>query len=164
MTDAPAHRARHRTPSLTAALAAVLAIGLGLAGCSGDDGTEGSTKVAPPVSATSTSTTTTTTAPTTTTLPPPTGAGSPSDAAGTLYGAWKANDKVTAAKVATPEAVAGMFATAPGDYSLYNHCDTGEFGTSGCLYRSPATYATIQFNMEQRNGAWVVIEALYMPR
>lgn len=155
---------------LGAGVAALVTIGV--SGCSGDSGGSGPTKLGDPATVTSTtptSTTATSTAPTasttaTATPSEPTGAQSPADAAEGLYDAWKANDKAKAATLATPEAVAGIFATVPGDYALYNRCDTGEFGTSGCLFRSGATYATIQFNMEQRNGAWVVIDAVYQPR
>ena len=150
----------------TKPLLAVLAIVTALAaGCSGGSDS-GPAEVGEPatVTASSTSTTTTTTAPPTTSVAAPTGAATPADAAQGLYDAWKANDRAAAATLATPEAVAGVFAAEPGDYALYNRCDTGEFGTSGCLFRSPATYATIQFNMESRDGRWVVIDAVYMPR
>jgi hypothetical protein len=54
-----------------------------------------------------------------------------------------------------------MWATKPGDYHLYTECDSGEFGTSGCLYRSEATKDTIQFNMEKRGNGWVILDAVY---
>lgn len=151
---------------LRAGIAVVVALGLGgSSGCSDESGGSGATKLGSAETVTSTTTSTTST-PTTTTEAPatPAGAAAPADAAQGLYDAWKANDRAKAATLATPGAVAGMFATVPGDYVLYNRCDTGEFGTSGCLFRSAASYATIQFNMEQREDAWVVIDAVYQPR
>jgi hypothetical protein len=57
-----------------------------------------------------------------------------------------------------------MWATAPGDYTLYTTCDSGEFGTSTCLYRgNPRSLGTIDFNMEKRGALWVVIDARYTP-
>ena len=137
----------------------VVAITLVLASCSsgGSDGTA-TTSTRP-----ATTTEATTTAPATTTTQALAGAAHPADAAAVVYAAWKANDQALAKRVATPEAVFGMWATEPGDYRLYNACDSGEFGTSGCLYRSEATRDTIQFNMEKRGDGWVVLDAVYAP-
>ena len=78
-----------------------------------------------------------------------------------LYDAWFANDKVTAASVADPAAIEAMWQTARGDYSLYNKCSTGEFDTSGCLYRG--NLGTIQFDLEKRGANWVVAGAFFSP-
>ena len=58
-----------------------------------------------------------------------------------------------------PAAVEMMWQTAPGDYSIYNRCDSGEFGDSGCLFRG--SNGTIQFTAERRADRWVVIQAFY---
>ena len=50
---------------------------------------------------------------------------------------------------------------APGDYALYNKCNTGEFGQSSCLFRGDA--GTIQFNMRQHGATWVVSMAVFSP-
>jgi len=71
-----------------------------------------------------------------------------------LYDAWKANDKATAATVADPSAIDNIWRAAPGDYALYNSCSTGEFDTSGCLFRGNA--GTIQIDLEKRGTNWVV--------
>ena len=139
-----------------------------LAACSQSSNSGGQTKLGSPATVTtpasSATTSSTSTVAPATTAPKLVGQPTPDAAAQRLYDAWKANDKTTAATVATPDALAGMWATAPGDYALYNHCDSGEFGTSGCLFRAPATYATIQFNMERRGATWVVLDAVYMPK
>lgn len=146
------------TSLLLAALLAVVAPLLA-AGCS-SSGSDGSSTTRPrPATTTSTSTT----VPATTTTLALAGAAHPADAAAVLYAAWKANDQSLAKRVATPEAVTGMWATKPGDYRLYTECDSGEFGTSGCLYRSDATRDTIQFNMERQGDGWVVLDAVYAP-
>lgn len=94
-----------------------------------------------------------------TSLAAPVGAPDPEAAVTILYDAWKADDRVTAATVAEPFAVDGIFEAAEGDYSLYNRCNTGEFGQSSCLYRGSA--GTIQFSMVDRGGAWVVTTAIF---
>lgn len=135
-----------------------------LTGCGGDDGGSGSggttvsVDIGEPATATSAPATSATTA-TTATTPAPVGLADPHEAAKRLYDAWKANDKVTAATVAEASAVESMWQTVPGDYALYNKCNTGEFGSSACLYRGDA--GTIQFAMEQRGALWVVVEAVF---
>ncbi len=74
-----------------------------------------------------------------------------------LYDAWVADDKVTAATVADPAAIDAMWLAAKGDYSLYNSCSTGEFDTSGCLFRGGP--GTIQIDLEKRGDNWVVAGA-----
>lgn len=61
--------------------------------------------------------------------------------------------------MAEPDAVEAMWLTARGDYAVYNQCDSGEFGTSGCLFRG--ANGTIQFTMERRDDTWVVSTAFY---
>ncbi len=141
--------------------AVVLAATLALAGCSGSSGGDaGPTDVGDAVAVDSTTTAATTTAAPTTTAPPaPIGLFSPQESVQKLYDAWKADDRATAATLAEPTAVEGQWATAPGDYSLYNKCDSGEFGTSGCLFRGNG--GTIQYTAEKRGDRWVVIQAFF---
>ena len=108
--------------------------------------------------------TTTSTVPTETTVATtvpaaPTGLPEQEAAAVKLYDAWYADDRVTAATVADPAAVEAMWQTARGDYSLYNQCSTGEFDTSGCLFRG--ANGTIQIDLEKRGDNWVVAGAFY---
>jgi hypothetical protein len=152
---------RTRTRLLLAVTAPLLAGGLAV-GCgeSKTDQADGPTELAD--AATTERTTATTAAPTTavpTTTAAPTGMGSPIDAATRLFDAWVADDRATAATVAEPVAIEGIWAAARGDYGQYNQCDSAEFDTSGCLFRGAP--GTIAFTMERRGEAWVVIEALY---
>jgi hypothetical protein len=87
----------------------------------------------------------------------PVGAPDPAAAATTLYDAAVADDRATAATVAEPDAVDAAFAVEPGPYALYSACDSGEFDISGCLFRDRTTDDTIQFDMERRDGGWVVV-------
>lgn len=164
MNPAVAPSPRRRTLHLLVALAAGILV---LAGCSGgdDDTAEGETVLSSepqvvdaddPAVADESSTTT---APTTTEPAPPAGRPTPLESAQTLYDAWFADDRVTAATVAEPDAVEAMWLTARGDYAVYNQCDSGEFGTSGCLFRG--ANGTIQFTMERRDDTWVVSTAFY---
>lgn len=117
----------------------------------------------PPATTTTTvpkpTTTTTTSAPTTTKAPVAMGADTPEATAQRLYDSWKAGDRAGAATVAQTAAVDGIWATAPGDYALYNQCDSGEFGTSGCLFRGNG--GTIAFTMTQQGDLWIVTEAVF---
>jgi hypothetical protein len=140
----------------------VLTLGATACGDSEDDETQSTVEAEVGDAATVTSSTTAaeTTAPETTpTTAAPVGAASPEEAAATLYTAWKAGDPATASTVAEPTAVEAMATVAPGDYALYNRCNTGEFGQSSCLYR--ADQGTIQFSMDDRDGAWVVTTAIF---
>ena len=152
-----ARRALRRGGLAAVALGAAAA----LAACGSSGSASGPTKVAPTATVDKTTTTMadTTSAPSTTAAPATTGAATPSETAQRLYDAWKANDKAAAATVATPEAVAGMWQAAPGDYGQYSGCDTGEFSTSGCLYRGNP--GTIQIDMERKGDLWVVVDAYY---
>ena len=147
----------------------VLAVAFLAAACGSSGGSDGSKagtskpQIGEPATVEKTSSTDTAETTATTAAPAtpaaPTGSPSPREAAQRLYDTWKAGDRPSALLVATPDAVDGMFATAPGDYSLYNDCDSGEFDTSGCLFRGNS--GTIQFNMERKGAAWVVVEALF---
>jgi hypothetical protein len=137
----------------------VLAALLGGCGSSGEGGST-TVSLAPPATATAPEATTTTAA--ATTLPATTGLPGQEETVKRLYDAWFANDRVTAASVADPAAIDAMWQTARGDYSLYNKCSTGEFDTSGCLYRG--NLGTIQFDLEKRGGNWVVAGAYFSPR
>jgi hypothetical protein len=108
---------------------------------------------------TTTTEATTTTAPATTVPPAPVGLPDQEAVATKLYDAWIADDKVTAATVADPAAIEAMWQAAKGDYSLYNSCSTGEFDTSGCLFRGAP--GTIQIDLEKRGDNWVVAGAFY---
>ena len=137
-------------------------IGLLAPACSSSSGGSGPAKVSDDAATVDKPTTTvapTTTAAPSTTLPVPTGLPDQEAAAKKLYDAWFANDKVTAATVADLIAIDAMWKTAKGDYSLYNHCSTGEFDTSGCLFRG--NNGTIQIDLEKRGDNWVVAGAFY---
>ncbi len=163
---------------VVAYLAVATIVGLGLGACSGDSGSAGSdggTKIGSPANEERTTTTTapattiaaTTAAPTTvapaTTVPAPAGTPTPEAAADTLYQAFVAGDRTAAATVAEPAAVDAVFTASPGPYEPYRGCDTGEFDTSGCLYRDRSTNNTIQFDMERRDQVWVVSGAFFSP-
>lgn len=158
-------RTARATPRHVAAVclaALVCAVALGACGDDGSSDSGGASSTTRPVAIGDSATVTATTAPaTSSTVPAPVGRPDPHEAAKVLYDAWKAGDRTTAATVADPMAVDGMWQTAPGDYALYNQCNTGEFGSSACLYRGDA--GTIQFAMEQRATAWVVVEAVFSP-
>jgi len=102
----------------------------------------------------------TTTTPSTTAAPAaPVGLPDQEAVATKLYDAWVADDRVTAATVADQAAIDAIWPAPKGDYSLYNSCSTGEFDTSGCLFRgSPGT---IQIDLEKRGDNWVVAGAFY---
>jgi hypothetical protein len=144
-------------------MAVVLVAAAGCSSSSSGSATKGTTKTeigdAASVSSTTAPTTTTTAPTTTTTIPAPVGLDTPKAAAERLYSAWKAGDRNGALTVAEPAAVDGIFAAAPGNYSLYSGCDTAEFSDSGCLYRGDA--GTIQVTMAKRGTLWVVITAFY---
>ena len=159
------------TPARTRYLATVaMAVTLGLAtmACTKNTtGSESATKLGEPVTAVSnTSTTTsavstTTTTATTTTLPGPVGVPEGEAAAHRLYDAWVANDRAAAATIADPAAIDAVFAAPKGTYELYRGCDTGEFGTGGCLFRNRANNNTIQIDLEKRDSGWVVSGAFF---
>lgn len=163
---------RRSRPLPTVALVLALALSVAVASCTSSDGkgsssTKATVGSAATVEASSTTVApTTSAAPTTTVAAKPTGEPTPLAAAQRLYDTWKAGDKASAALVATPDAVAGVWATAPGDYAEYNSCDSAEFPTSGCLFRGDS--GTIQFTMQKQTDkagkvAWVVIDALFSP-
>lgn len=160
---------RGRLARLTlVAVAAVLAVGAtSCSKTSNGDNSSQDTSTNVNGGATSIVRTSTTTAPpasTTTTVPPkPVGRPEAKDAALTLYGAWKANDRATASQVADPAAVDAVFAAGPGNYELYKGCDTGEFDTGGCLFRNRSNNDTIQIDVEKRDGQWVVAGAFFSP-
>jgi hypothetical protein len=152
-----------RRRALTGVVAPALVAALLLAGCS-DSGTDEAepTELADAASVEqTTSTEATTTAPETTTTVAPVGMGTPIEAATRLFDAWIADDRVTAATVAEPAAVDGIWAGTKGDYGQYSGCDSAEFDTSGCLFRGAP--GTIQFSMARRGDAWVVTSAIYSP-
>jgi hypothetical protein len=159
--------ARPSTRAVTATLVAA-AIGLLAPACSSgsgsDSGKDAEVEVTGGTPVERATTTTTTAAEGETTVPttaPAAPAGLPDQeaAAKKLYDAWFADDKVTAATVADPLAIDAMWQTARGDYSLYNQCSTGEFDTSGCLFRG--NLGTIQIDLEKRGDRWVVAGAFY---
>lgn len=153
-------RASRPIARLAAALALSAVLGVATIACSSDSSDGGaSQEVEVGDGASVDATTTAAPAETTTTVPPAVGRPVPAEAVQVLYDAWHADDKVTAATVADPDAVEAMWQTVRGDYALYNQCDSGEFGTSGCLYRG--ANGTIQFTSERRGDAWVVVQAFY---
>ena len=155
---------RPRRPSgLLTSTAVALAVLVGGVRCSADDDGSApavSAEIAEPAvveSSTAAADDTTTS----TAVPATVGAADPEQAAVTLYAAWQAGDRGAAATVAEATAIGGIFAAAPGEYRPYNRCNTGEFGQSSCLYRGDP--GTIQFNMKQVDGAWVVAAAVFSP-
>lgn len=139
----------------------VLGLAAGCSGSSGEDPPSGSDIGEPATLEATTTSTTPTTAPATTAVPAPVGAGSPADASAALYAAFVAGDRAAAARVAEQPAIDAVFSAVPGPYQPYRGCDTGEFGTSGCLYRDRSTNHTIQFDLERRGDAWVVTNGFY---
>ena len=139
--------------------------------CAGEDATDASADEKAPTAIGESATITAPTAPagasdttagtTATTLAQTVGTDDPQASAAVLYASWKSNDRNAASVVAEPAAIDGLFAAAPADYSLYNRCNTGEFGASTCLYRGDA--GTIQFSMTQREEMWVVTMAIFSP-
>lgn len=161
MSSSPAPTSR---PRRVATVAVTLLAVAGLAACGSDDGDAATDPTVTAEIGDAATVTTSTTAPEPSEPPAtepaaPVGAADPGEAAATLYAAWKAGDRAVAATVAEPAAVDGVFAAAPGDYALYNRCDTGEFGSSSCLYRGDP--GTIQFAMTERDGTWVVTTAIF---
>ncbi|MCB1041042.1 MAG: hypothetical protein R2701_07425 [Acidimicrobiales bacterium] len=156
-----------RLPSSLHALRTIVIVGaLGAiaVGCGGSSEGKADTQVdssAATLDATTTDAATTSAVPETTTTLAPVGLPNQDDVATRLYDAWVANDKVTAATVADPAAVEAMWLAAPGSYYLYNHCSSGEFDTSGCLFRGNP--GTIQIDLEKRGENWVVSGAFYSP-
>ncbi len=156
--------ARPSTRAVAATLVAA-AIGLLAPACSsgGDDAARDKTATVSDSAARVDKTTTTaeaaTTAPPTTAPAAPIGLPDQEAVATTLYDAWIADDKVTAATVADQAAIDAIWPAAKGDYSLYNSCSTGEFDTSGCLFRG--NNGTIQIDLEKRGDNWVVAGAFY---
>lgn len=153
-------------PSTRAVAATLIAAAIGIlapACSSGSDGAQDKTAAVSDDAASVDKTTTTTVAPETTTAPAePVGLPEQEAAATRLYDAWVADDKVTAATVADPAAVENMWQAARGSYSLYNKCASGEFDTSGCLFRG--NLGTIQIDLEKRGDNWVVAGAFYSER
>ena len=127
-----------------------------------DPESKGPTKLGPAVTVTSTSTTA---VPASTTTTPaakaPVGMPDGETAARRLYDAWVANDRAAAATIADPAAIDAVFAAPKGTYELYRGCDTGEFGTGGCLFRNRANNNTIQIDLEKRATGWVVSGAFF---
>ena len=153
----------HRTRRI-ALVALVPALAFLTVACTKSDAEpKGPTKLGPAVTVTSTSTTAVPASTTTTTTPKATPVGVPDGdtAAHRLYDAWVANDRSAAATIADPAAIDAVFAAPKGTYELYRGCDTGEFGTGGCLFRNRANNNTIQIDLEKRATGWVVSGAFF---
>lgn len=151
-----------RSPSRRIVPLALLTLALVGGSACGDDGADEPARIGEPVTTVATSSTSTTAAAPATTVPP-VGADTPDSAAATLYQAFTTGDRAMAAAVAEPAAVEAVFAATPGPYQPYRGCDTGEFDTSGCLYRDRSTNNTIQFDMTRRGAKWVVTGAFFSP-
>ncbi len=142
------------------ALVAALAITTG-ACTKSDNEPKHPTKLGPAVTVTSTSPTTAPRSTTPTTAVAPVGVPDGETAARRLYDAWVANDRAAAAKIADAAAIDAVFSAPKGTYELYRGCDTGEFGTGGCLFRNRANNNTIQIDLEKRATGWVVSGAFF---
>lgn len=162
MSSRPSPRTRPLRSFAVAALAVGLVVGGAACSSDGESGS-GDASLVPPESIIAPENTTSTTDPdaTTTTLAPPVGSPDGASAALSLYNAWVANDRNAAATVAEPAAIDAIWAAVPGPYELYRGCDTGEFGTGGCLFRDRSTNHTIQIDLEKRDTGWVVTNAFY---
>lgn len=141
--------------------AAVLVLGLALAGCSADD--EGpdagpDSSLIPPES-TEAETTTTTAPPASTgptTAPEPTSfTTQAADAVNELKAAWEGGDQVRARAIAPAEVVDALFAVPADGFEVYG-CDTGEFETSTCNYRNRATEAFIVVTAQRSDAGWQI--------
>lgn len=166
----PSRRARRarRPAALVVAGGLALALALPACGSSSDGAASSEVELSDEAASTDVSTTeapddtkvTVTSEPTDTTAPiATTGMASPEEAATRLYDAWYADDRATAATIAEPDAVAAMWETARGDYSIYSGCDSAEFEVSGCLFRG--ANGTIQMTMERQGDLWIVTGAFY---
>lgn len=156
----------HRRALASAAMTALLLVGLSACGGSDSEGavdadTDTKTEVGEAVTEVSVPDAPATTEPATTTAPPPTGAPTGEGAARTLYDAWTNDDRAAASTVAEPAAIDAIWTATPGPYELYRGCDDGEFDTGGCLFRDRSTNNTIQINLEKRNGQWVVVGTFF---
>jgi hypothetical protein len=149
--------ARPSTRAVAATLIAA-AIGILAPACSsgGSDTAKDATTTAAP---TTTEAPTTTAVPTTAAPAAPVGLPGQEEVAQKLYDAWIADDRATAATVADQAAIDNLWPAPKGDYSLYNKCSSGEFDTSGCLFRG--ANGTIQIDLEKRGDNWVVAGTFY---
>lgn len=140
------------TPSRVAALLTVCL--LVAAGCSDDD---------PAADTTTTTTTASTTAPTTASTEPTTTAppaptvftNLAQDAVNELKAAWEGRDRPRALAVAPVGVVDELFALDPGGYEIYG-CDTGEFATSTCNYRSRSQGIQIAVTARHHEPGWQI--------
>jgi hypothetical protein len=104
-------------------------------------------------------TSTTSTEPTSTTSSPDEGPlffPSGEEAMAHLVDAWKAGDRATALRGASPDAVDSLFLTSPEGYEKYGACGTAEFGQQLCAYRNRSAGGFIQFQMSQEPEGWIV--------
>ncbi len=150
-------------------LLAALVIVAALAGCS--SGSHSHPAAAPsststteaPTTTSTTASTTTTTVPTTTT----TEAGGPyatfttaEAAANALVDAWRRGDRGRARQIATPTAIASLFAVpAPGASPQFRGCNTGLGGMSSCDYRLGNPTLLIQLQ-DVPPTHWQVVQAI----
>ncbi|NLV56909.1 MAG: hypothetical protein GXY13_15020 [Acidimicrobiales bacterium] len=153
MTDRP-------TMARFAAAAAALALGL-VAACGGDD-SAGTTTTTTSTSSTSSSTTASTEAATTSESTTPTTEAAPTafrdSAAGAvqeLKEAWQGGDRNRALAIAPVGVVDELFALDPGGYETYG-CDTGEFETSTCNYRSRSQGIQIAVTARRTEPGWQI--------
>ena len=136
-----------------------------MAGCGSSSGTDrpaGTRASRSTVPATTTAPAATTPTTPTSASPPTTPVGYPSarDAATHLLDAWRAGDRVAAARGADPVAVAMLFAVPVGQV-VDRGCDTGEFDTSSCQYKVGG--GGLQLDMERRPAGWAVSGARFSP-
>jgi hypothetical protein len=144
-------------PSTRAVAATVIAAAIGiLAPACSSGGSDAASDTTTSSAPTTTEAPVTTAAPVETTAAPaaPVGLPGQEEVAQKLYDAWIADDEVTAATVADPMAIDNLWRAPKGEYSLYNQCSSGEFDTSGCLFRGAG--GTIQIDLEKRGENWVV--------
>jgi hypothetical protein len=139
-------------------MAAFLLLALAVSACH----SAGRTASPPPATSTS-APVTTTSAPTTippTTVYKPHPQSSPAEAAAVLVDSWSKNDRAAAAQVATPSAVATLFANAfPSGFIQDRGCSAPADGPATCTYRNTRTNGIYELYISPYGGGWYVSSA-----
>jgi hypothetical protein len=137
----------------------VLALLLGVAGCSADDdepAAPDSSLIPPQSTEAPTSTSTASTAPASTAPSTPTAfTAEARDAVNELKAAWEAGDRARAAAIAPGDVVEALFVVPPDGFEVYG-CDSGEFATSTCNFRNRATEAFVVVNATRSDAGWQI--------
>ena len=140
---------------MTRAQAALLAIVL-LAACGGGGTSATTATTAGPTTIAAAARPTTSTASSAVSLIPQT---SPDVAAVALLNAWRAGDRVAAARVATPDAVASLFAQPPQSFSARG-CQDPIGGRSACSFGVGG--GVVDLNTVTIAGGWVTDSVVFL--